>query len=129
MRVNKLLIGGLAVTALLVSACNVEQEEEGEMPDVDVEYQEGELPEYEIRKTEEGRMPDVDVDAEGGNLPEYDVEGPDVDIGTEEKTVEVPDVDVDVDTEDETITVPDVDVDIPEDDGEIEEGEDASGSN
>ncbi|HSN70960.1 MAG TPA: hypothetical protein VLT59_05600, partial [Steroidobacteraceae bacterium] len=55
---------------------------------------EGNLPEYEVRQTEEGRAPDIDVDAEGGRLPEYDVETPDVDVGTEEKTITVPDVDV-----------------------------------
>lgn len=48
----------------------------------------------DVDQTEEGSMPDVDV--EGGNLPEFDVEGPDVDIGTEETTIEVPTVDVDM---------------------------------
>lgn len=46
--------------------------------------------------TEEGEMPSMDVDVSGdaGNLPEIDVETADVEIGTEEKTIEVPDVDV-----------------------------------
>lgn len=66
----------------------------------------------DVDQTEEGSLPDVDV--EGGNVPEYDIEGPDVSVGTEKKVVEVPDVDVDVDTEKEIIEVPDVDVDIPE---------------
>ncbi|QIQ87420.1 hypothetical protein [Erythrobacter sp.] len=61
-----------ATAALGLAACDVEQTEEGEMPEV------------------EG-MPTV----EEGNMPEYDVEGPDVDVGTEEETVEVPTVDVD----------------------------------
>ena len=47
----------------------------------------------DVDQTEEGALPDVDVD--GGNLPEYDVEGPDVDVGTETRTVEVPTLDVD----------------------------------
>ncbi|AOL25000.1 hypothetical protein Ga0102493_11873 [Erythrobacter litoralis] len=55
-----------ATAALGLAACDVEQTEEGDMPEV-----------------------------EGGNMPEYDVEGPDVDVGTEEQTVEVPTVDVD----------------------------------
>lgn len=59
----------LAASMLALSACDVEQ-------------------------TEEGEMPDVDVEAEGGNLPEYDVDTPDVDVGTEERTITVPDVDV-----------------------------------
>ena len=56
-----------------------------------------------VRQTEEGEMPDVDVQAEGGNLPEYDVEAADVEVGTEERTVKVPDVDVTMppETEDE----------------------------
>ena len=46
----------------------------------------------DVEQTEEGEMPEVDVDA--GELPEYDVDTADVDIDTEEKTVEVPVVDV-----------------------------------
>lgn len=50
----------------------------------------------EANVTEEGEMPSMDVDVSGdaGNLPEIDVETADVEIGTEEKTIEVPDVDV-----------------------------------
>jgi len=59
------LVAGAA--ALSLSACDVEQTEEGEMPEVDVK---------------------------GGNMPEYDVDTPDVDVRTEERTVEVPVVDV-----------------------------------
>ena len=47
-----------------------------------------------VQQTEEGEMPDVDVQTEGGNLPEYDVDAADVDVTTEERTVKVPDVDV-----------------------------------
>ncbi|MBI1404010.1 MAG: hypothetical protein GC147_12455 [Porphyrobacter sp.] len=46
----------------------------------------------DVDQTEDGEMPEVDV--KGGNMPEYDVETADVDVGTKEKTVEVPDVDV-----------------------------------
>jgi hypothetical protein len=46
----------------------------------------------EVEQTEEGEMPDVSV--EGGNLPEYDVDAPDVDVSTEERTITVPTVDV-----------------------------------
>lgn len=53
--------------ALALSACSVEQTEEAELPDVDVE---------------------------GGNVPEYDVDAADVDVSTEERTVEVPVIDV-----------------------------------
>lgn len=56
---------GLAILGL--SACDVEQTEDGDMPDVTVE---------------------------GGNLPEYDVDTPDVDVTTEETTIDVPVVDI-----------------------------------
>ena len=48
----------------------------------------------EVEKTEEGSLPEVDV--KGGNMPEYDVDAPDVDVGTKEKTITVPDVDIDM---------------------------------
>ncbi|HDZ54893.1 MAG TPA: hypothetical protein ENI17_05740 [Pseudomonas xinjiangensis] len=65
------LAGALLVATIGLTACDVEQ-------------------------TEEASMPDVDVSAEGGNMPEYDVDAADVDVGTREKTVTVPDVDVDM---------------------------------
>lgn len=46
----------------------------------------------DVDQTKEGDMPEVNV--EGGQLPEYDVETADVDVGTKETTVEVPDVDI-----------------------------------
>ena len=53
----------------------------------------------DVDKTENGAMPDVDVNATGGELPEYNVTGPDVNVGMENRTVEVPTVDVDVPAE------------------------------
>lgn len=47
-----------------------------------------------VEKTQEGEMPDVEV--EGGQLPKYDVDAADVDITTDTKTIEVPDIDIDV---------------------------------
>ena len=49
----------------------------------------------DVDQVEEGQMPNVDMSADPGTLPEYDVETPDVDVETEERTVTVPDVDVD----------------------------------
>lgn len=46
----------------------------------------------DVDQTEESEMPDVEVS--GGNMPEFDVETADVDVGTKTTTVEVPDVDV-----------------------------------
>ena len=58
----------------------------------------------DIDQTEEAELPEVDV--EGGNMPEFDVETADVDVCTEEVTVEVPDVDVEMpgDAEGEPVT-------------------------
>ena len=53
----------MGAAALAVTACDVEQTEEGEMPNVEVE---------------------------GGNMPEYDVDTPEVEVRTEERTVDVP---------------------------------------
>jgi hypothetical protein len=50
----------------------------------------------DVDQTQEGNLPDVDVNATGGQLPEFNVEGPSVNVGTENRTVEVPTVDVDV---------------------------------
>ncbi len=62
----------------------------------------------DVEQTREAKLPDVDV--EGGQAPAYDVDAPDVDVGTQERTVTVPDVDVDVNKEKRTVTVPDIDV-------------------
>ena len=48
----------------------------------------------DVEQTEEGDLPDVDVDVEGGNLPEYDVDTPDVNVTSEEETIEVPKIEV-----------------------------------
>jgi len=104
---------GLGVAAtILVAGCDIEKEQDGELPNVDMSYQEGELPEYEVTKTQEGRLPDVDVNVEGGQLPKYDIDTADVNIGTKEVEVSVPDVDVEM--EKKTMTVPDVDIEMPE---------------
>lgn len=46
-----------------------------------------------VEQTEEGELPEVQVQDEG-QLPEYDVEPEDVDIDMEERQVTVPDVNV-----------------------------------
>lgn len=53
----------------------------------------------DVDKTENGQMPDVDVNATGAELPEYNVTGPDVNVGMENTTVQVPTIDVDVPAE------------------------------
>lgn len=64
-----------------------------------------------VQQEEAGSLPDVDVDVEPGNLPEYDVEGPDVNVGVTEQTVTVPKVVVV--QEEETVEVPYIDVSLP----------------
>jgi len=59
------LLSGAA--ALSLTACDVEQTEEGDLPEVNVE---------------------------GGNLPEFDVDAADVGVQVEEKTIEVPTLEV-----------------------------------
>ena len=58
----------------------------------------------DVDQTEEAELPEVDV--EGGNMPEFDVETADVEVGEEEVTVDVPTVDVDMpdDAEGEPVT-------------------------
>ncbi|MCU7553211.1 hypothetical protein OCL06_01210 [Alteromonas sp. ASW11-19] len=87
----------ISSVALALGACDVDKTEQGDMPDVEVEG--GEVPEYEVVKKEDGEMPDVDV--EGGEMPEYDVDTADVEVGTEKKVVEVPEVDVEMPEDDD----------------------------
>jgi uncharacterized lipoprotein len=53
----------------------------------------------DVDQTKNGQLPDVDVNATGGQLPEFNVTPPEVSVGTENKTVQVPDVDVKVPAE------------------------------
>jgi uncharacterized lipoprotein len=46
----------------------------------------------DVDKTKNGAMPEVNIS--GGQLPEYNVTGPEVNVGTENKTIQVPTVDV-----------------------------------
>ena len=58
----------------------------------------------DVDQTKEGDMPEVEVNASGGQLPEYDVDGPEVNVGTENKTIQVPTVDVDAPNDDDENT-------------------------
>ena len=73
------VVTGLALSSLLFLgvACTVEKTEEGQ------------LPEYKVEKTQEG------------NLPKYDVDPAEVEVGTQEKTITVPDVDIKAPDEDD----------------------------
>lgn len=50
----------------------------------------------DVEQTQEGELPDVEVTAEGGQLPAYDVETAEVDVKTETVPVEVPKIDVEM---------------------------------
>lgn len=69
----------------------------------------------DVDQTEEASLPNVDVQVESGNAPEFNVETGDVQVREGEVDVPVPEVDVKV--EDETVSVPTIDVDPPERDG------------
>lgn len=47
----------------------------------------------DVEQTEEAELPEVDV--QGGQMPEFDADVADVEVGTEEKTIDVPTVDID----------------------------------
>ncbi len=79
-----------------LAACDVDQTESAEMPEVD-----------------------VDIDTEAGNLPEFDVDWADVDVTTTTRMVEVPKVRVVM--EEEAVEVPVIDVDWPNEYGDAEE--------
>jgi len=73
----RFLMVGAAV--FLLGACDVDQVDEGELPEVD-----------------------VDVEVEEGELPEYDVDAPEVDVRSDTDTVVVvtPEVDIDLPDDD-----------------------------
>ena len=54
----------------------------------------------DVDQTKKGELPEVDVTANGGQMPEFDVDAAEVKVGTENKTVQVPTVDVDLPKDD-----------------------------
>ncbi len=53
----------------------------------------------DVDQTKNAQLPDVDVNVSGGQAPEFDVTTPEVNVGMENRTVQVPDVDVKVPAE------------------------------
>ncbi len=68
---NKFVIAAAMTAGLALTACEANVTDEGEMPSMD-----------------------VDVSGDAGELPEVDVKTADIEVGSEEVTVDVPDVDV-----------------------------------
>ena len=71
---KKILISLAAASGLGLAACDVDQ-------------------------TKNAQLPDVDVNVSGGQAPEFNVTGPEVNVGMENRTIQVPDVDVKVPSE------------------------------
>lgn len=65
---------------------------------------------------DEGALPDVSVNVEEGEMPEVEAETGTITTDTTTEEIEVPDVDVDVDTQEKDVEVPTLDVNPPEDD-------------
>jgi uncharacterized lipoprotein len=53
----------------------------------------------DVDQTKNAQLPDVDLNVTGGQAPEFNVTGPEVNVGMENKTVQVPNVDVKVPAE------------------------------
>ncbi|MAD77051.1 MAG: hypothetical protein CML20_20085 [Rheinheimera sp.] len=89
----KFKLAAVAVAVFVLSGCEVEKTQSGELPSVD-----------------------VDVSADSGRLPEYDVDWASVDIGTTTETITVPKVVVVM--EEEEVEVPYMDLNMPDEQGE-----------
>ncbi len=79
----------LALTMIMTTSCNIDKKGQTELPE-------------------------VDVDVEEGNLPEFDVNWADIDVSTATRTVEVPKVVIVM--EEEEVEVPTIDIDMPNED-------------
>ena len=68
----------------------------------------------DLSVTDEGELPsaDVSIDVDPGRLPSVDVDTVDIDVGTRQEEVVVPNVRVTL--EEETITVPTISIDPPD---------------
>lgn len=53
----------------------------------------------DVDQTKNAQLPDVDLNVSGGQAPEFNVTGPEINVGMENKTIQVPDVDVKVPAE------------------------------
>lgn len=62
----------------------------------------------DVDQTKEARLPDVNVDVQEGQMPEYDIQTGSISVGSAETEVTVPDVDVSM--EEKTVTVPTLNV-------------------
>jgi len=91
---KKIVVSVLALSLLFATGCKMDQ-------------------------TKEAELPDVDVDVEEGQMPAFDIDWADVDVGTRTETLEVPKVVVVM--EETEVEVPYLDVDMPSEYGDKEE--------
>lgn len=77
----------------------------------------------DFEQTREGEMPEVDVDVEGGQLPAYEVDAPDVDVEMEERTIKVPTIEISEDDDEPDVLGDDEIIDDPEVRANLEEME------
>ncbi|RVT82624.1 hypothetical protein DXV76_15400 [Rhodobacteraceae bacterium CCMM004] len=72
----------------------------------------------DIEQTQEARLPDVDVNVEAGELPEFDVQTGSISLTEEQVDVTVPEVEVT--TTEKTLTVPSLNIEpAPEGDNRV----------
>jgi hypothetical protein len=64
-----------------------------------------------VEQTRSAEAPDVDVDVDPGRWPKYDVNWADVEVGTSQRTIQVPVIRVE--REPKEITVPYIDINVP----------------
>jgi hypothetical protein len=64
-----------------------------------------------VEQTREAAAPDVDVDVDPGRWPKYDVNWADVDVGTSQRTVQVPVIRIE--REPREVTIPYIDINVP----------------
>jgi len=66
----------------------------------------------QVENTKKAEVPEVEVDVEDGEMPKYNVEWADVDVSTRTKTIEVPKVVVVM--EEKEVEIPYVDINMPD---------------
>ena len=64
-----------------------------------------------VEQTREAAAPEVDVDVDPGRWPQYNVNWADVEVGTSERTVQVPVIQIE--REPREITIPYIDINVP----------------
>lgn len=74
----------------------------------------------EVEQAQEGELPDAGVDVEGGQMPVPGVDAGEIEVNVVEEEVAAPDLVVDVDEEAADVVIPDFEIITPEE--EAEEG-------